>query len=164
MARNATVAVDRGPASTQDKSGHLAPVASQRAREVHVQASRWIPQTDHDVFAYATDTEHWPQWLPATTERPCVLSEPPDYVEGTFTAGSTEVEVVWRVRRRLRNTVTLDAITDGRIVATLVMSFSCWYDGCMAELRLTSQIGTRIRMRPAIHRSLRQLEECARSA
>lgn len=142
----------------------LAPEVFQCAREVHVAASRWIPRTDHEVFADATDTRHWPQWLPATTKRPLALTEPADYVEGTFVAGSREVEVVWMVRRRLRNIVTLDAITDGRIVATLVMSFSCWYDGCMAELRLTSQIGTRIRLRCAIHRSLRQLEQFARSA
>lgn len=156
--------MDQAKARIALRTTALAPEASQRAREVHVGATRWIPRTDHDVFAYATDTRHWPQWLPATTERPLALSEPADYVEGTFTAGSTEVEVVWRVRRRLRNIVTLDAITDGRVVATLVMSFSCWYDGCIAELRLTSQIGIRIRLRRAIHRSLRDLEQFARSA
>lgn len=130
-----------------------------RSRSVHVEARRWLPHTDHDVFAYAVRTGQWPAWLGFAAGEDGTLSQPGDRVAGVLRVGRREVEVTWTVRRRLRGIVVLDAVSQGHTVATLAMSFSCWNDGCMAELRLTSAVGTRPRWQRRLRRSLAQLEQ-----
>lgn len=131
----------------------------ERGAPAHVEVTRWMPHTDHDALAAATRTSLWPRWLGVATAQPAHLVEPGDSADGTLVVGRRSLAVRWTVTRRLRDIVTLEATVDGRTIATMVIGFGCWYDGCVAELRLTSAVGSELRLRRALRRSLVRLEE-----
>lgn len=126
-------------------------------RSSYAQATRWMPYAYHDVLAAATRTAWWPRWLEIATAEPATLAAPGDRADGTLLIGRRPVQVQWNVARRLRDIVTLEATRNGDIVATLTFSFSNWYDGCAAELRLSSATGSSHRLRRALRRSLHDL-------
>ncbi len=133
--------------------------AVDHAQTVYAEAYRWIARTDHDAFVVATRTALWPRWLAVATAEPATLTEPGDSADGTLVVGRRTIPVRWTVRRRLRDIVALDAIGDGRTVGRMVIGFGRWFDGSVAELRLTSSVGSRLRLRRALRRSLGRLDE-----
>lgn len=125
-----------------------------------VRERTWIDARSDDVLRVVTDPATWASWSRSTSaDAPHgVLRAVGDEVTGRFGPWYDRRPVTWRVVRRHRGIVDLEARVEGTAVGTAQISTSPWDGGCALEVAYVEdrRLGQRLVSR-RLRRDLRVL-------